>query len=161
MDNKSIPLGFCAGSRTTVCDNLAFRSELLVRKKHTRFGEQRFAQAIAEAVLRLADFREAEAARIASMRGREVSAERADSLILQAFEKGIVSAPLLPAVIAQWRRPEHEEFAQRTYWSLFSAFTGVFYDLSATNPQRFSVLSMRLGVHLDPAAGETLQVAPA
>ena len=33
--DKSFPLGFAAGSRVFVCDNLAFRSELLVRRKHT------------------------------------------------------------------------------------------------------------------------------
>jgi hypothetical protein len=38
--DKSFPLGFCAGSRVFCCDNLAFRAELLVRKKHTRYGEQ-------------------------------------------------------------------------------------------------------------------------
>lgn len=36
--DKSFPLGFCAGNRVFVCDNLAFRSELLVKRKHTRFG---------------------------------------------------------------------------------------------------------------------------
>src|SRR4051794_40060146 len=36
--DKSLPLGFVAGSRVFVCDNLAFRSELLVRRKHTRNG---------------------------------------------------------------------------------------------------------------------------
>jgi hypothetical protein len=33
--DKSFPIGFCAGSRTFVCDNLAFRSELTITKKHT------------------------------------------------------------------------------------------------------------------------------
>ncbi len=31
--DKSFPLGFAAGSRVFVCDNLAFRSELLVRRR--------------------------------------------------------------------------------------------------------------------------------
>ena len=40
--DKSFPLGFTAGSRVFVCDNLAFRSDILVTRKHTRFGRQRF-----------------------------------------------------------------------------------------------------------------------
>src|SRR5437867_1722078 len=36
--DKSFPLGFAAGSRVFICDNLAFRSELMVKRKHTRFG---------------------------------------------------------------------------------------------------------------------------
>src|SRR5208282_2491060 len=43
--DKSFPLGFAAGSRVFVCDNLAFRSELLVRRKHTVNGERNFVRA--------------------------------------------------------------------------------------------------------------------
>src|SRR3954449_13306587 len=66
--NKSLPIGFCAGSRVFVCDNLAFRSELLVTRKHTRFGDRRFREAISQAVLDLDSFRRAEVGRIALMR---------------------------------------------------------------------------------------------
>jgi hypothetical protein len=65
--DKSFPLGFCAGARVFVCDNLAFRSELLVRRKHTRFGQVRFQNAIADAVQSLASFKQAEECRIGRM----------------------------------------------------------------------------------------------
>lgn len=39
-----------AAALVFVCYNLAFRSELLVRRKHTRFGHTRFVEAIAQAV---------------------------------------------------------------------------------------------------------------
>ncbi len=159
--DKSFPLGFCAGSRCFVCDNLAFRAELLVRKKHTRYGEQRFAQAIAEAVTKLSEFKEAEAGRIKAMQHRELTAPVADSLILRAFEKGIVTAPLLPRVIKEWREPTFDDFRDRTYWSLFNAFTAVLGDRAKTNPHQFAVTTMRLSAHLDPTAGETLHVIPA
>jgi hypothetical protein len=159
--DKSFPLGFAAGSRVFCCDNLAFRAELLVRKKHTRYGEQRFAQAIAEAVTRLSDFREAEGTRIKAMQQREVTAPVADSLILRAFEKGIVTAPLLPRVIKEWREPAFDEFRERTYWSLFNSFTAVLGERARTNPHGFAVTTMRLSAHLDPAAGEPLHVIPA
>src|SRR5205823_3242597 len=48
--NKSLPIGFVAGSRVLVCDNLAFHSEILVLRKHTRNGELRFAEAMAQAI---------------------------------------------------------------------------------------------------------------
>src|SRR5438552_1563011 len=56
--DKTFPLGFCAGNKTFVCDNLSFRSELLVRRKHTRFGELRFSNAISQAVTSLKSFAE-------------------------------------------------------------------------------------------------------
>ena len=159
--DRSFPLGFCAGSRVFTCDNLAFRSELLVRKKHTRYGEQRFAQAIAQAVMQLSDFKEAETRRITLMKERAVSADRADSLILQAFEKGMISAPALPCVLREWRQPSYPAFASRTYWSLFNAFTYFLHDMAKVNPQRFAVTTMRLSAHLDPTAGEALHVLTA
>src|SRR5262245_38317931 len=48
--DKSFPLGFAAGSRVFVCDNLAFRAELLVRRKHTVNGMKAFGTAISYAV---------------------------------------------------------------------------------------------------------------
>src|SRR3954468_20151647 len=90
--NKSLPIGFCAGSRVFVCDNLAFRSELLVTRKHTRFGDRRFREAISHAVLGLDSFRRGEAERIAIMRGTPLDDVRAESFILRAYERDIISS---------------------------------------------------------------------
>src|SRR5438067_3503228 len=86
--DKSFPLGFAAGSRVFVCDNLAFRSELLVRRRHTVNGMRAFQQAIAGAVASLTGFREAEQARIRRMAGRELSAAEASHIILAAYRRG-------------------------------------------------------------------------
>lgn len=148
--DRSLPIGFCAGSRVVVCENLAFRSELLVKRKHTRFGEQRFANDIAGAVVKLNAFKEDEGKRIAAMRVTEVTADKADSLILNAFEKGIITTPALPKVLKCWREPEHEEFQERTYWSLFNAFTSALGDRALANPHTYATLTMRLSSHLMP-----------
>jgi hypothetical protein len=150
--DKTFPLGFCAGNRVFVCDNLAFRSELLVKRKHTRHGEQRFASAIAEAVTGLQSFREEEAKRLRALMEAELRPETADSLILRAFERGIVGAHQLAAVIREWRKPSFEEFEDRTAWSLLNAFTTVLRDRAKTQPQSFMVQTMRLNALL---AGET------
>src|SRR5262245_22154639 len=93
--DKSFPLGFVAGNRVFTCDNLAFRSDLLaVRRKHTRHGEARFAEAIAGAVSQLGTFKEQEAERLRRFMATELTNDQADALLLRAFERGIVSAPL-------------------------------------------------------------------
>src|SRR5262249_61955276 len=94
--DKSFPLGFCAGSRVFVCDNLAFRSELLVRRKHTRFGRDRFQEAIAGAVQSLQEFRDTEARRIGRFRHEEVTDQAAESWMLRGYERGVVSHRQLP-----------------------------------------------------------------
>ncbi len=74
--------------------------------------------------------------------------------------KGIVTAPLLPRVIKEWREPTFDDFRDRTYWSLFNAFTAVLGDRAKTNPHQFAVTTMRLSAHLDPTAREALHVLP-
>ena len=41
-NDKTFTIGFCVGNRTLVCDNLAFSSEIVISKRHTRFGRDRF-----------------------------------------------------------------------------------------------------------------------
>ncbi|MBX9584729.1 MAG: DUF945 domain-containing protein [Gemmataceae bacterium] len=148
--DKSFPIGFVAGSRVFVCDNLAFTSELIVRRKHTRFGEQRFAADIAAAMPKLAQFRELEAKRIEAMARTAVSDVAADSLILRAFERGVVTSHQLPLVIRAWRIPEHDEFKPRTLWSLFNAFTTALGPKARSNPQQYAVTTMRLSALVAP-----------
>lgn len=142
--DKTFPLGFCAGSRVFVCDNLAFRSELLVTRKHTMHGRVRFQEGIAQAVQSLGQFRQAESHRIDQMRSHELTDMQADSLLLQAYERGIISLRTLPQVIHDWRQPSHPEFASRTSWSLLNAFTAVLKHRSVSSPQHFALQTIRL-----------------
>jgi hypothetical protein len=151
--DRSLPLGFVAGSKVFVCDNLAFRSELLVRRKHTRFGQERFAEAICQAVQSLQQFKQVESQRIHRFQELEIRDEQAESLILRAYDQDVVSHRLLPQVIAQWRSPSFEEFAPRTLWSLFNAFTFALAERQRTDPQRFAALTIRLQDLLGSAAG--------
>jgi hypothetical protein len=148
--DKSLPIGFIAGHRVFVCDNLAFRSEILVVRKHTKNGELRFAEAIARAIKQLSQFQEEEALRVTRLRGTLLLPERRDSIILQAFEEGIVSSRQLPAVIQQARRPELDYGADtNSAWTLMQAFTWVLADVLKANPQRFAAATMRLQHLLD------------
>jgi hypothetical protein len=149
--DKSFPIGFVAGSRVFVCDNLAFSAELLVRRKHTRNGEQRFAADIASAMPKLGQFQAVEAKRIEAMVTTEVTDTQAESLMLRAFEKGIVPAHLLGAVVREWREPKHDDFKPRSLWSLFNAFTSALGPKATVNPQSYSLTTMRLNALVAPA----------
>jgi len=150
--DKTFPLGFCAGCRVFVCDNLAFHSELLVARKHTVNGSTRFQEAIAVAVKSLGQFREAEALRITNMRAFQLSDVQADSLMLRAYERALIPLRTLPQVVQAWRRPSHPEFEDRTLWSLMNAFTGAMKDRSVSNPERFALQTIRLNSLLNPSA---------
>jgi len=148
--DKTFPLGFCAGCRVFVCDNLAFHSELLVARKHTLHGITRFQEAIGLAVQSLGQFREAEAHRIKEMRAFQVSDRDAESLMLRSYERNVISLRTLPHVIQAWRKPAYPEFEDRNLWSLMNAFTGVLKDRSRTNPQQFALQTIRLNALLNP-----------
>jgi hypothetical protein len=151
--DKSLPLGFAAGNHVLVCDNMAFRSELLVTRKHTRFGATRFREAISQAAQSLVQFREVEARRVRTFQLHELQDIKAESMILRAYERDVVSHRLLPRVIREWRTPSFEEFAPRTLWSLLNAFTTVLGERERSNPQQFAATTMRLQQLLESEAG--------
>lgn len=142
--NRSLPLGFVAGSRVLVCDNLAFRSDLLVARKHTRFGHTRFQEAICKAVSSLTQFKDAERLRIKRFSETAITDERAESVILRAYDQDIISHRILPRVIQEWRTPSFPDFQTRTLWSLFNAFTSALTEKAKSNPQQFASQTMRL-----------------
>jgi hypothetical protein len=145
-------MGFCAGSRVFVCDNLAFRSDLMVRRKHSPNGVAHFSADIAGAVMQLTSFKEAETARIAIMAETTMTDERADSLILRAaIGRGIIPLRAIPHVVREWNEPRHEQFEPRTAWSLFNAFTATLSSMQESNPADLARRTMRLSAMLAPA----------
>ena len=149
--DKTFPIGMCVGSRVFCCDNLAFSSEIIVTKKHTRFGEERFNEGISKAILSLPEHRESQALRIERMRNAEIDSDHANSLILQAYEQKVISHRLLPLVIEEYRHPQHQDFAARNRWSLLNAFTEVL-KCRQNNPAAFAALTIRLQALLDVPA---------
>lgn len=148
--DKTFAIGFCAGSRVLVCDNLCFSGELLIARKHTKHGGTRFGVDINHAVAQLEQFKEEESKRINVLRNEHVTDMKAESLIVRAMDQGIISSQDIPKVLTEWRVPGFKEFEDRTLWSLFNAFTSAMKPKNDANPQRYSSLTMKLSAHLIP-----------
>ncbi len=148
--DKSFPIGLVCGSRVFVCDNLAFSSEIVIARRHTRFGADRFNEAVSNAVVGLHEYQVSAQQRIAQLQSWELSPLEADSLLLKSCETGTVSWRMLPAVIAAWRNPEHVEFQPRTGWSLLNAYTGVLKDRQKSSPQEAAMQTIQLQRLLSP-----------
>lgn len=149
--DKSFPIGFCCGTRVFVCDNLAFTSEIVVAKKHTRFGQERYLEGIAKAVSSLMQYRESTAQWIGEMKDWQLSPEAADSFILRSYEEEVIGARQLPLVLREWRQPRFEEYRPRTAWSLFNSFTDVLgRTREKTHPAQAALTTMRLRRLLSP-----------
>jgi hypothetical protein len=113
-------------------------------------GGARFRDAIAHAAGRLQLFREAESARVGQMHGLTLDDRTAETMILRAWEAKIISHYQLPAVLAEWREPSHDDFEPRTRWSLFNAFTEILRPFSQSNPQAFAGRTFKLNHLLVP-----------
>lgn len=149
--DQTLTFGFCAGSRVFVCDNLSFTSELVVSRKHTKFGSERYQEAMSLAVQKLGQFQITEHERIQDRVKTVIGSERADSIILQAYKAGIVSHIQLPKIIEQWETPKFQEFQPRTLWSLWNAFTWALAPVAQSSPQRFAAATIKLQSIFDPS----------
>jgi len=154
--DKSFPLGFAAGSRVFVCSNLAFRSELLVKRKHSKHGQLRFGNAIAAAVKELSAFKEAETTRIERLMRLELTEDQALAFIVRAMERNVISAPVIPKVLAEWRSPKHDYGTgdKPTAWRLLQSFTTVLGKRAITCPAEYAGQTIRLNALMLPEAQE-------
>ena len=135
-NDKSFPIGFCVGNRTFVCDNLSFSSEVVITKRHTRFGSDRYQEGVAAAIERLNEYRELETQRILKLQATALPDASAESEVLRAWEKDIVGTRLLRPLLAEWRKPSFEEFNDRTAWSMLAAFTHIVKSRQRRYPNR-------------------------
>ena len=121
-----------------MCDNLAFSSEIVISKRHTRFGSDRFREGIAAAIGRLNDYRAIEAQRIATLQSQSLTDTTAESIVLRAWEQGLVGTRLLRPLLDEWRHPSFEEFStgHRTLWSMLAAFTHIAKERQRLYPQK-------------------------
>lgn len=148
--DKTFPIGFCCGNRCFVCDNLAFTSEIVVSKKHTRFGQERYLEGLSTAVSSLGQYQQTAAKWIEALRNWTLSREEADSIILRAYEEEIVGPRLLPLIIKEWREPSFEEYRPRNGWSLWNAFTACLRTRQESQPAAAALTTIRLQRLLSP-----------
>ena len=158
--DKSISLQWACGHHVFVCDNMAFKSEQVIARKHTTNGVLRYQEAICNAVVNLTEFREQEASRIKALTYRDLSDMQAESLLLRCYEAEILSPRTIHTAITEWRTPSFEEFEPRTAWSLFNSVTFALGNRAKSNPQAHAALTIKLGALLSPDAAIPQLVNP-
>jgi len=129
--DRMFPAGLCVGSRVLICDNLAFSAEVVIARKHTKYIQRDLPRLIHEAVGKLGDLHERQTRRIAAYQETALSDAQFHDVLVRSLDARVICASKLPQVLEVYRKPVHEEFASRTVWSGFNAFTEVLkaYDL--------------------------------
>lgn len=122
--DRSYAAALAMGSSVFICDNLAFSGEVLIGRKHTRHIARDLPLLIPRAFAALSIERVNMEQRILAYKGAPIDDKGAHDVVVRAcVHENIFPARSLPAVVGQWRKPNHDAFAPRTLWSLFNAFT--------------------------------------
>lgn len=124
--DRSFPVGMTVGSRVFVCDNLAFSSEIQVVRRHTRYLMDDLPRLISTAVGSISASADVQQQRFDHYKQVELSDLQVHDILVQSLDVQAIRTTWLPKVLEQWRKPEHEEFAERhDAWRLWNGYTEV------------------------------------
>ena len=123
--DRSLSVGLVAGTRVFCCDNLAFSGEVKMSRKHTVHVFRDLPDLIYRMLSQVSSMRERIDGEVVAMKRHELPLTQAHHLMVEAIRANVLPASRLPKVMEAWEEPRYEEFAPRTAWSLFNAFTEV------------------------------------
>jgi len=150
-NNKTMSIQLCAGLSVFVCDNLAFRGDMIaLKRKHTSGLNLRIE--LAGAVLRFQEHFGRLSGEVERLKSRPVADLEAKALIHDAFASGLMPLRFLPEVSRSYFEPELAAFQPRTAWSLHNAFTGAAKDMPlSTRLPAIQTLGKLFGMTAEPA----------
>lgn len=120
--DKSFAVGLSAGINVTVCSNLAFGGTTVIKRRHTSRIELTELVDIAMTELEnefLTLESVCEDLKVIYLKNDD----EARAKIVKAAELGAINSSDIVSVFKAFKRPQHEEFAEPTRWSLLNAFT--------------------------------------
>ena len=137
--DRKFPVGVSFGSRTFVCDNLAFSGDHVIKRKHTLNLKRDLPGLIGEIIEPLAIQREAQHRQLECYRATPLSDDRADQAIMQMYRSQVIGVQKIADVLRQWEEPSHD-WGDKTGWRLFNATTFVLTGRVSENPKATSAL---------------------
>jgi hypothetical protein len=124
--DKSFSAGLCVGSSVFVCDNLAFSSEIVLGRKHTKYIERDLPELVGRAVGALGEQRVEQDRRIELYKATELSDRDAYAGLVDLLKQRAIIGKDLIDIVHEWDTPRYSEFAgDRNVWRLFNAVTTV------------------------------------
>jgi len=120
--DKSFPVGIAFGSRTFVCDNLAFIGEHTVKRRHTPKLKFELPGIIANIVEPLAARRQEQARTFERYQTTPLLPHQADHAIMQLWRDGVIGVQRIADVHQQWEEPAYD-WGDKTAFRLFNGVT--------------------------------------
>lgn len=131
---KKFPAGISFGSRTFVCDNLAFSGDTVVNRRHTKKLRQELPSIVAGIVEPLRQKRERQHDQFQLYQGTALTDSEADQLIMQLYRRGAINVTRIADVLSAYENPPFDWGTERSAWRLFQATTYALEGRIAENP---------------------------
>lgn len=138
--DKTFPAGMVAGVQVFVCDNLSFSGEVKIARRHTRFIMRDLPSLAHQAVCRIVEHWQKQDRRVEFYKNYFITDASAHDVVIRACDVGAITNRQIADVLHEWREPSHEDFAPRSAWSLFNAFTEALKGNLALLPERTTSL---------------------
>lgn len=131
--DRTFPIGLAFGSRVFVCDNLAFASDHVIKRKHTKNSKRDLPGLVASVVepLRLERDRQHDA--FDRYQATELDERDVNHLIMGLYRKGAINVTRIADVLANYENPPFD-WGDKTAWRLFNAVTYTLTGRVAENP---------------------------
>ena len=131
--DKTFPIGIAFGSRTFVCDNLAFIGDHVIRRKHTANSKRDLPGLVAQVIEPLADQRKAQYLTFERYKGTPLLQHQADHAIMELYRREVINVQRIADVVREWEEPSHD-WGEPTAYRLFNATTFALTGKVAENP---------------------------
>ena len=119
--------GIAMGSAATVCDNLCFSSEVVVKRRHTRHIMRDLPHVINRAVGRLLHNSRRQEMAFRAMEYTTVNRVNVNDTLVRAMVAKAIPNAAIPKVLAEYQSETHrEKHGADTAWSLWNAFTEIY-----------------------------------
>ena len=137
--DQSFAAGICCGVSVLVCSNLCFGGEFVIKRRHTS-GIDLFSM-VEETMDAMADSYISFEERLLNLHDEPVDDDFARIFIVKAAEYGAIPSCDILAVFHEYLEPRHNEFRERSMWSLMNAFTEIAHKYK---PARFDICNRKL-----------------
>jgi len=123
--DQSLSRSLAVGSRTWVCDNLAFSGDVKVSTRQTLNVQHRLPDMVARAMDRVPQMIEAQDRRFDAYRNAGIRPDDGDHLLVEMVRRDILPPSKLGLALREWDEPRHEEHAEQGHsaWRLYNAVT--------------------------------------
>ena len=121
--DQSFAAGICCGVSVLVCSNLCFGGEFVIKRRHTSGID--ISSMIEETMYAMTDGYLSLEDRLYDLHDMPLTDNQARIGIMKAAEYGAIPSCDILQVFNEYLEPSHEDFLERTQWSLMNAFTEI------------------------------------